>query len=130
MRSLIAGLLLLASSAVVCADGAIVIGDDPGGNVQEYLQKYDALRQTHTPVILAGDCVSACSFVLTLPRSQVCALPGSRLGFHGASRTPGGPVDLKASKQIGRLFYPPSVRPYLNTPAVHYEPARRFFGPC
>lgn len=131
MRSLIASLLLWASIAgSVSAQSVVVIHNDEGGLVRNYLDKYDAMRESGTRIILAGDCVSACSLVLTLPKWQVCALPYARLGFHAASDNIGGPADLKATHEIAVLFYPRVVWKWLHTTRVHYEPALEFFRPC
>jgi|SRR6185437_14372438 len=129
MRAVLVGLLMLASTYSVCANDYVVIGDDPGGEVHSFLQKYDRLRAAGTPVILDGECDSACTLVLTLPRGQVCAMPSAVLGFHGGSYIPGGPIDLAMSRKWATL-YPPSVRPYFEHRELHYERASKFFRLC
>lgn len=134
MRATLAGLLMLLTLAAADAQRMVVIGNDPGGLIAAYLHRYDALRQARTFVVLAGDCMSACTLVLRLPRSQVCARPGARLGFHGASFRAYGRFELgdRAMEDAFARLYPNPrmVRPFLNSLSIHYIPASRFFPVC
>ncbi len=61
MTGLLAMVLLLAG---VSASQAVVrIGEDRGGRIGTYLDKYEALRSSGQSVIIDGLCASACTIV-------------------------------------------------------------------
>lgn len=60
----------------------LIVQYSPGGSVSEFEADFATLRMEGTYVVIAGDCVSACTMVITMP--HVCALPTARLGFHKA----------------------------------------------
>src|SRR4051812_24738605 len=80
--------LLLASVillfAGVRASHAVVrIGDDRGGQIGAFIDKYQGLRTSGETVIIDGHCVSACTLVLGMvPRNKICVTPRASLGFH------------------------------------------------
>jgi hypothetical protein len=130
MRRLWLAAVLLLTSVGAANANVVMIDNDYGGLINVYLKKYDVIRDERMPVVIKGDCVSACTLVLTLPHWQVCAEPNSRLGFHGASMKPGGPLAPKATQMFASL-YPPSVpRRWFKTTVVHYVPAKAFIKPC
>ncbi len=87
----------------------IVIGDDSGGVVGTYINWYERIAASGVPVMLTGECDSACTLVLHLPTSQVCATPFATLGFHFATY-PNGKLAIRISHEMARSFYPPAVR--------------------
>lgn len=114
-----------------CAD--IVIGNDPGGNVVAYAEKYQRIKQSGQYVRLVGDCISACTEVLSLPLDHVCAEPQARLAFHSPSI--GNHIAPRALVQeFAREFYPPAVRTwFLSRPpslTLRYVRADRIVRPC
>ena len=64
---------------------AIIIEHDAGGRVGEYLRRVHDAKAIHVLVKINGDCFSACTLYLGLPRDQVCITSNARLGFHHAS---------------------------------------------
>ncbi len=86
---------------------AIRLHFDGGGNVGDHLKFFRYIREANVPVQIDGDCVSACTLVLTLPASQVCIFPYGRLGFHLANLN--GIDDPEITKQINDRFYPLKV---------------------
>jgi hypothetical protein len=91
--------------------GAIVIHDDPGGAVSTYVDWYRRIMHAHIPVKIEGPCVSACTLVLMLPKSQVCVGANGSLGFHEA--TISGVPSMPATRELIEEFYPPIVQAWL-----------------
>lgn len=80
-RKILAALTALALATSVSA-APFVIDDDDGGGVEQFLMWYKRLADSGVPVVLRGICVSACTLVLQLPKSQVCVEPSASFGFH------------------------------------------------
>ena len=69
-----------------------------GGEVTEFLELFQRVRQTGERVVIDGPCVSACTLVLSVvPRQSICVTRRAVLGFHAA----------RWMDQAGR-FYPAS----------------------
>src|SRR5712671_2053046 len=80
---------LLAAVRLVAAMGtshAVVrIGQDRGGRIGAYVDKYQGLRSSGEMVIIDGSCVSACPIVLgSVPHDRICVTSRANLGFHAA----------------------------------------------
>ena len=77
----------LASAFVTTAAFAEVhIIDDPGGEVSEYVKKFQELREAGEHFVIDGACLSACTlFTGIIPRDHVCVTRRAVLGFHTAS---------------------------------------------
>ena len=109
--------LLLASLAsalvvtnAVRSQAAVVIKNDRGGDVLEYYAKYQALRSRGERVVVDGDCLSACTLVLSLPGDQRCFTRRARLGFHAAWDEAGtGTVPNPVGTAIFMSAYPPEI---------------------
>ena len=102
---------------------ALVINDDHGGRIGDYVDKYNVLRASGEKVIIDGMCASACTIVLTLPKEQVCATRRARLGFHqawdmGTAMINGKPVNnIVPNKEATEMlfgFYPKRVHTWIN----------------
>jgi hypothetical protein len=83
------GGLLLCAALLACgatsAAATMRISDDRGGQIGTYLEAFAAVRATGEPVIVDGNCLSACTLLLGLiPRGQICATSRARFGFHAA----------------------------------------------
>ena len=83
MTGLLAVVLLLAG---VSASQAVVrIGEDRGGRIGTYLDKYEAMRSSGQNVVIDGLCASACTIVLgQIPHDKICVTSHATLGFHAA----------------------------------------------
>src|ERR1700743_193767 len=83
MTGVLAMVLLVAG---VSASQAVVrIGEDRGGRIGTYLDKYEALRSSGQSVIIDGLCASACTIVLgQIPPNKICVTSHASLGFHAA----------------------------------------------
>jgi hypothetical protein len=55
---------------------------DHGGSLGERMAVVEWLRRAGIAVEIRGLCDSACAWLLTLPRDQVCIFPNARLGSH------------------------------------------------
>lgn len=67
------------------ANAAFVIANDPGGIIDDYEMKYDAIHRSGGYVVIDGDCVSACTLAVGMIRAdKLCMTPAARLGFHSA----------------------------------------------
>jgi hypothetical protein len=61
------------------------ITDDSGGQIGNYLDKFDTLRKTRQQVVIDGTCASACTLVVEkIPRNRICVTPRAVLAFHAA----------------------------------------------
>jgi hypothetical protein len=98
------------------ASAAVLIQGDNGGQIGDYLQRYQALRQSGERVEIDGVCASACTLLLgTIPQGRVCVTPRAVLEFHGAwDPTPsGGQVANSAGNRILWSTYPARVRRWI-----------------
>ena len=80
--SLVAVVML---AGVGASDAAVRIGQDRGGRMGAYVDKYQGLRSSGEMVIIDGVCLSACTIVLgSVPHDRICVTSRARLGFHAA----------------------------------------------
>lgn len=89
----------------------IVIQDDGGGMVGDYLKFYQMVRAAGIRIRVEGACISACTLLLSLPASEVCMLPGSKLGFHLARDENG--LNRELTAELVKRFYPPPVQKWI-----------------
>jgi hypothetical protein len=113
VRTLSAILLMI---SVMSASAAVTIYDDRGGQIGDYLAKYQALRASGERVVVDGVCASACTMVLgEVPRSRICVTPRAVFQFHTAwDPTPGGQVVNSAGNRILWSNYPSDVRNWIS----------------
>lgn len=99
LTALAVSLSLFASS--VLAKEVHIIRNDPGGNLQHYLDRAERFRKDGTKVVIDGKCMSACLvFVMESSGVDVCATDRARLGFHMPSiRRPMGHYDRSKDAQ-------------------------------
>ena len=83
VTGLLAAVLVLGH---IAASHAVVrIGEDRGGRIGTYVDKYQSLRDTGQSVIIDGLCASACTIVLgAVPHDKICVTSHAALGFHAA----------------------------------------------
>src|SRR3984957_15416665 len=61
------------------------IGEDRGGRIGTYVDKYQDMRSSGEMVIIDGLCASACTIVLgAIPHDKICVTSHASLGFHAA----------------------------------------------
>lgn len=113
---LIAVAVLSMALTITSASATVLIRGDNGGLMEDYIARFQQVRQSGEPVVIDGNCLSACTLVLGLvPRGQLCATPNAILGFHAAWQfdksgtrvaSPSGTRDLIKT-------YPASVRRWI-----------------
>ncbi len=64
---------------------AMVISNDHGGRIGDYIAKYTHLSYLGEKVVIDGTCASACTIVLAaVSHDNICVTHRARLGFHQA----------------------------------------------
>ena len=114
VTGLLAAVLLLAG---VGASHAVVrIGEDRGGRIGTYVDKYQELRSSGQSVIIDGLCASACTIVLgAVPRDKICVTSHANLGFHAAwdFGANGRAITNPEATQMLYSMYPSQVRRWI-----------------
>ena len=107
---------LFTALTTTSASATVLISGDIGGMMENYVARFQQLRQTGEPVVIDGACYSACTMVLGLvPRDQICATPNAVLGFHAAWQfdTSGGRVASASGTRDLMKTYPALVRAWI-----------------
>ena len=85
MRARLIAAAVLTALTVTLASATVIIRDDIGGRMQDYMTRFRQLRDSGEPVVISGTCVSACTMVLGfMPSDRICAMQNAALGFHSA----------------------------------------------
>jgi hypothetical protein len=115
VTGLLAAVLLLAG---VGASHAVVrIGEDRGGRIGTYVDKYQGLRSSGESVIIDGLCASACTIVLgAVPPDRICVTSHANLGFHAAwdFGADGRAVTNPEATHMLYSMYPSPVKRWIN----------------
>jgi hypothetical protein len=70
---------------VGASHAAVRIAGDRGGQIGEYVSKFQRLHFSGQSVVIDGLCASACTLVLAaVPHGKICVTPRATLGFHAA----------------------------------------------
>jgi hypothetical protein len=111
---LLAAVLFLAGMS---ASHAVVrIGEDRGGRIGTYVDKYQGLRSSGETVIIDGLCASACTIVLgAVPHDKICVTSHANLGFHAAwdFGANGRAVTNPEATQMLYSMYPSQIRRWI-----------------
>ncbi|WP_316200926.1 MULTISPECIES: hypothetical protein [unclassified Bradyrhizobium] len=114
VRLALAGLFAL---VITQANATVVIKNDPGGKIVDFIDKYSRLRASGEAVVIDGDCASACTMLLgMLPTGQFCGTKAAAFGFHTATsrwRDEDGAMREGHAVEMSALMwnmYPPRVR--------------------
>src|SRR5271169_569652 len=106
---------MLVMMNIASASATVRIYDDFGGQIGDYLAKYQTLRMSGERVAIDGTCASACTMLLgAIPRNRICVTPRAALAFH-AAWTPSG--DAVVSSEGNRYLwsnYPRDVREWIS----------------
>lgn len=98
------------------ASAAVLISDDRGGKIGDYLNAYASVRDSGRRVIINGPCYSACTLILgVVPRERICATSSAQLGFHAAAKKDllGRQVSSPEGTQLVWDAYPGDVRHWI-----------------
>src|SRR6201987_6150054 len=110
----LAAVLLLAGMG---ASHAVVrIGEDRGGRIGPYVDRYQEVRSSGEMVIIDGLCASACTIVLgAIPRDKICVTSHATLGFHAAwdFGANGRAITNQEATQMLYSMYPSPVKGWL-----------------
>jgi hypothetical protein len=114
VTGLLAAVLLLAG---VGASHAVVrIGEDRGGRIGTYVDRYQDLRSSGQTVIIDGLCASACTIVLgAVPHDKICVTSHANLGFHAAwdFGANGRAVTNPEATQMLYSMYPSAIKRWI-----------------
>jgi hypothetical protein len=83
----LAGILIavLLLGGVGTGHAAVRIGNDRGGRIGDYVDKFRHWRDTGELVIIDGLCAGACTIVLgAISRDKICLTSNARFGFKAA----------------------------------------------
>jgi hypothetical protein len=111
---LLAAVLLLAG--VGASHAEIRIGEDRGGRIGTYVDRYQGLRSSGESVIIDGLCASACTIVLgAVAHDKICVTSNANLGFHAAwdFGSNGRAVTNPEATQMLYSMYPTPVRRWI-----------------
>ena len=114
VRAVAAATLLVME--VTAAFATVRIHNDNGGQIGDYLSKYQALSRSGERVEIDGTCASACTMLLgIIPSSRICVTPQAVLEFHSAwdFAPSGNQVASSAGNQILWSYYPGNVRRWI-----------------
>ena len=111
----VAAAAMLLMMNVSSASATVRISDDRGGQIDDYLNKYHALRENGEQVMIDGTCASACTMLLgVIPRNRICVTPRAVLAFHSAwMPTSEGEQISSAGNYYLWSNYPPAVRKWI-----------------
>lgn len=87
-------------------------GQDSGGQIGAYLEKFQKIRETGQQVVIDGNCLSACTLVLgVIPAERICVTRTAVLGFHAAWNPDywGGKIQSEAGSALVMRHYPPKI---------------------
>src|SRR5215467_8950249 len=108
-----AGCAVAIALAGLEAYGAEVVhGNDQGGLLGEYVEKYRAMAARGDTLVVDGPCYSACTLALGIV--DVCATPRASFGFHMAqSMTLFGYFPNYYWSRYMMAHYPPEIREWI-----------------
>ncbi len=91
--------------------------DHHGGDIEEFDARYQKIRKSGARVVIDGLCLSACTIVASLPKSQVCVTPKASLGVHLATsgNERGEYVDYEYTKWAVKKYYPQPMQDWINS---------------
>jgi hypothetical protein len=98
------------------AKSEVLIKNDGGGDILQYIAKYLDLQLRGERVVIDGDCLSACTLALgLLAKDRRCFTNEARLGFHEAWTESGTPrIRDPLGTDVFWLVYPAEIRRWIS----------------
>jgi hypothetical protein len=115
MTGLLAAVLLMAGMGA--SQAVVRIGEDRGGRIGTYVDKYQEVRSSGEMVIIDGLCASACTIVLgAIPHDKICVTSHASLGFHAAwdLDEDGHAITNQEATRMLYSMYPSQVKKWIN----------------
>jgi hypothetical protein len=115
MTGLLAAVLLMAGMGA--SQAVVRIGEDRGGRIGTYVDKYQEVRGSGEMVIIDGLCASACTIVLgAVSHDKICVTSHANLGFHAAwdFGANGRAVTNAEATQMLLSMYPAPIRRWIS----------------
>jgi hypothetical protein len=115
MTGLLAAVVLLAGMGA--SQAVVRIGEDRGGRIGTYVDRFQDVRSSGEMVIIDGLCASACTIVLgAIPREKICVTSNAALGFHAAWDLDDGGHAITNPEATHMLYsmYPSPVKKWIN----------------
>jgi hypothetical protein len=102
-------------TAMTSAMAEVRIKSSPGGQIGEYMDLFEEVRQTGERVVIDGPCLSACTLVLgVVPRNRICVTSRAVFGFHAAwVPTEHGHTVQPVATRFMMDLYPSDVRGWI-----------------
>jgi hypothetical protein len=115
MRARTAAAATLLMMSLAPASAALRIADDRGGQIGNYLARYQALKKSGERIEIDGICASACTMLLgIIPANRICVTSQAVLEFHTAyDPTPSGQAVNAEGNQILWAHYPENIRRWI-----------------
>ena len=107
---------------------AIIIQDDRGGQVGDYIIAVSKAKRIHAQVKIEGDCFSSCTLWLSMPRQDICITPKTKFGFHSTS--------IPATDGVLMAYYPQVIKSWLDNRLpiqpvyLHADSLRHYYKQC
>jgi hypothetical protein len=115
VTGLLAAILLMAGMSG--SQALVRIGNDRGGRIGTYMDRFQQLRQSGESVVIDGLCASACTIVLhAVPHDKICVTEHAALGFH-AAWDPAGRGHIVTNQEATQMlysWYPPQVQRWID----------------
>jgi hypothetical protein len=116
---IVTGLLtvMLLMAGMTASHALVRIGDDRGGRIGTYMDRFQQLKQSGESVMIDGLCASACTIVLhAVPRDKICVTARASLGFHAAwdPDSKGHLVTNREATQMLYSWYPAQIQHWIN----------------
>jgi hypothetical protein len=98
------------------AKSEVLIKNDGGGDIPQYIAKYLNLQLHGEQVVIDGDCLSACTLALgLLAKDRRCFTNEARLGFHAAWMEFGATrIRDPLGTAVFWLVYPAEIRSWIS----------------
>ena len=111
--SILTFLLLFLTVAHAKAD-IVITDEDPGGNVGTYAMWWQRIADSGDKVVVDGECISACTYMLNLIKPEnVCLTERALFGIHQARLMDEETGNAALTDRMENLYYPVWFRQWI-----------------